>query len=209
MLARAGDYPLASGPYDATIGARRVAWHDRRTQITTTHAKRSRLTGEPEDVQARHSPTVEIAIDDSDGKKRARRNMTRVKQSEAWRHNQLSGVQRQAESEMYSIYRERTVGLRSSSGSLGLGISGGRNADADAADRSDRESAWLTWFAQARKKKVATSVVIACIDATATLRELDSSYGKRHGWALRHYRSGLDLWAILRGWLPRSYILGA
>ena len=47
--------------------------------------------------QERHSPTVEISVDDPEATRKARRNLTRCRQSEVWRHNRLTGMQREAE----------------------------------------------------------------------------------------------------------------
>ncbi len=60
---------------------------------------RHRPTRDALDWQETHHPTVEISVDDPESTRKARRNMTRCRQSEAWRHNRLSGMQRDAEKE--------------------------------------------------------------------------------------------------------------
>lgn len=214
MLLKAGAYPMsieiagASPRYDSALGDRRVTWHDRRRVITDRHVRISRQSGDALEVQERHSPTIEIAVDDSEGRRRARRNLTRVRQSEAWRHNQLSTLQRQAEGEMRDAFEARIAGLKIAAMnfervSLGVDDRGptGRAIDADAR--------WRAWFSVARKKKIATSVVIDCLAALVTLADIEKAYRKGNGWALGHYQRGLDLWAVMRGWLPASYVLGS
>jgi hypothetical protein len=105
------DYANAHTVEEAAQVARMiVAWHARRAAITEAHRRRSQLS-DPGLLQERHSPTVEVAVDDPEEKRRARRNLTRVRQSEAWRHNQLTPMQRQAEGELLTVWKLRTAGL--------------------------------------------------------------------------------------------------
>ena len=108
----------ALGPIAADPDGR-IAWWRERTAIIDRHRRRSRMT-DVEQQQETHSPTVEIAVDDPEATRKVRRNITRVRQAEAWRHNRLSGMQRDAEREVEFAYRALTHGLGASRMKMGI-----------------------------------------------------------------------------------------
>lgn len=177
----------------------------RRAQIAESHRRRSRLS-DPDLVQARHSPTVEVAVDDPEAKRKARRNITRVRQSEAWRHNNLDAMQRQAESEMHAMWTARTFGLAAQGlrlDRIGAGVgAGGTVALFD--HYAHLEQTWLEWVSEARAKRINRTVVIEILSEPRTLVEVERAHRLRRGTAIEVYRRGLDLWAKLRGWLRPS-----
>jgi hypothetical protein len=178
-----------------------LAWHRRRTRITETWRKRSRLS-DPELVQERHSPTVEIAVDDPEAKRRVRRNITRVRQSEAWRHNNLDTMQRQAEAEMHSAWRLRTGGLQIRGQRLDLGAAGRPSAiERDTAIMLKLDATWREWIVEAKARGIDRRVIIMVLSEPRTLSEVERACRLPRGAAIEIYRRGLDLWCELRGWL--------
>lgn len=154
------------------------------------------------DWQELHSPTVEIAVDDPEGARKARRNLTRVRQSEAWRHNRLTGMQRDAEKEMEFAWRQRTAGLgaavqryresatsRGSSNRVELGAS--------------VEETWCIWasLVVAGRGRIVLGAVVDCLSEPKTLAQIERDHRMRRGQAFDNYVAGLDLWCEIRGWI--------
>jgi hypothetical protein len=182
----------------ASVARARVAWQEKRRAVAEAHRKRSRVT-DVEAMQERHSPTVEIAVDDGAGK-RTRANYTRVRQSEAWRHNQLSGMQRQAELEMMQAWKNRTAGtgLRTFAQWSGP-IDGGHRDDRN--DQGVLELTWLEFVREAKRRRVNRRVIISILTEPRTLGEIEQRHRLQKGRAYTIYVRGLDLWCVLRGWV--------
>jgi hypothetical protein len=195
------DYgPTVATVEDAAAVARaRVAWQAARALILAAHRKRSQAS-DPETLQERHSPTVEISVDDPAGNRRARRNVTRVRQSEAWRHNVLTGMQRQAETEMQTAWRARTIGL----GVAGMNLDGvrgtGSTGDAEAERNAELEATWRALANECRRERIPFAVVLAVLTEPRTLAEIERAFRLGAGAALFEYARALDVWAWLRGW---------
>ena len=182
------------------MARQRVDWLKRRADITDSHRKRTRVS-DPSLVQERHSPTVEIAVDDPEAKRKARRNITRVRQSEAWRHNNLDPMQRDAESEMHRVWRTMTTGLAMHHLAFDRAV-GGALRNATAVDHlAGLEQTWRDWRRRARARRIKLVVVIMILAEPRTLREVEQACALSHGSAIEVYRRGLDLWCELRGWL--------
>lgn len=147
------------------------------------------------DWQESHSPTVEIAVDDPEATRRTRRNLTRCRQSEAWRHNRLDGMQRDAWQEMAIAYQARTVGLGPSRSKYGPGGGGGRP------DNVVLEQAWKDWCAAAVDRRIMVSAVIDCLVEPKTLAQVERDHRMRRGQAMDQFVAALHLWAELRGWV--------
>jgi len=150
------------------------------------------------DWQERHSPTVEIAVDDPEAKRRTRRNLTRCRQSEAWRHNRLSGMQRDAEKEMEFAWRQRTAGLGASVSKYGL-IPPGRHTRMDLG--SDVETTWIAWAKEAPRRRIMVDAAIDCLAEPLTLAQVELKHRMRRSQAMANYMLALDLWCELRGWM--------
>lgn len=146
------------------------------------------------DWQERHSPTVEIAVDDPAAKRQTRRNLTRCRQSEAWRHNRLDGMQRDAWNEMAMAYQARTIGLGPSRSKYGPGGGG------DRPDNVVLEQAWKDWCAAAVDRRIMVSAVIDCIVEPLTLAQIERNHRMRRGQAMNQFVQALQLWSELRGW---------
>ena len=191
----------ALGPV-ADYPAGRIAWWRDRVAIIDRHRKRSRVT-DVERAQERHSPTVEIAVDDPEATRKVRKNLTRVRQSEAWRHNQLSGLQREAEREIELAYRANggPQAAVAKYGSVGGQGDGGIELSAEIA------AAWRDWNVETGRRRINKWVVIDCVSEPRTLAEIERSRRLAPGKALSHYTRGLSLWCELRGWVrPHSTI---
>lgn len=148
------------------------------------------------DWQERHSPTVEISVDDPEATRRARRNLTRCRQSEVWRHNRLTGMQREAEREMEIAWRSRTAGI-------GLAVSryGAARGTAAHIDLSAMaDGTWREWAQLAPQRRIMVAVVIECLTEPKTLGQIERDHRMREGQAFVHYTAGLDLWCEVRGW---------
>lgn len=201
-----GPYPMATGPcddldYDA-LTRRRLDWTAARSKLLAQKHEASRIT-DIDAIKAKNAPTVEVSIDDPEAKKRARKNLTRVRQSEAWRYKQLSPMQRQAEIEMETAWKARTTGLDaavSRYGSYATGTPSVHEMGA-AIDRT-----WRDWINEARLRGVVVNVVIECFSQPKTLPDIEHEYRLRPGAALSHYQRGLDIWCELRGWMRRVEI---
>jgi len=154
--------------------------------------------------QERHSPTVEISVDDPEATRKARRNLTRCRQSEAWRHNRLSGMQREAEREMELAWRSRTVGLGASASKYGRSFGGGARSDVAFA----MDDVWRDWTGEAPRRRIMLVVVIECLTEPKTLGQIEREHRMRDGQAFQHYAAGLDLWCELRGWTRTPASIG-
>ncbi|MFN4017621.1 MAG: hypothetical protein ACK4JB_19935 [Reyranella sp.] len=148
------------------------------------------------DWQERHSPTVEIAVDDPEATRKTRRNLTRVRQSEAWRHNRLTGMQRDAEKEMEFAWRQRTAGLGAASPRYGEARGGSNRGDLG----SSIDASWLEWTKMAHDRRILVAAVIDCLAEPRTLAEIERGHRMRRGQAFDNYVAGLDLWCEVRGW---------
>lgn len=147
------------------------------------------------DWQELHSPTVEIAVDDPEATRKARRNLTRCRQSEAFRHNRLDGMQREALVEMDRAYRMRTSGVGPARSSYGP-----RNGRGEPPDNAGLESMWVDWCTKAVDRRIMVPPVMDCIFDTKTLTEIERDHRMRRGQALGQLVLALGLWAELRGW---------
>lgn len=188
----------------AEVARQQVRWLRQRDAITETHRKCSRIS-DPGLLQERHSPTVEIAVDDPAGKRRARRNITRVRQSEAWRHNNLDGMQRQAESEMHLAWMLRTVGLAAHTLRLDRHVAGAMPIS-DSKRAELLEETWRDWMAEAPLRGIKIAAVVMTFSEPRTLPEIERACHLKRGQAIEVYRRGLELWAELRGWLRPAVV---
>lgn len=168
-------------------------WDERRRLL----ALRTDLGRRTDNDATRLRGTVEVAVEDPDDTRKARRNLTRVRQSEAWRHNKLSGMQRDAEKEMEFAWRQRTAGLGAAVSRYGQ--QRGRSSRADLGTSLDE--AWLKWAALAVPRRVMVDVVIDCIAEPKTLAQVERDHRMRRGQAFDNYVLGLDLWCEVRGWV--------
>ncbi len=150
------------------------------------------------DWQERHSPTVEIAVDDPEATRRVRRNLTRCRQSDAWRHNRLNGMQRDAEKEMEFAWRLRTNGLGAASPKYGTGLRGNSNR-IDLG--SSVEASWIEWCRMVHGRRITLDAVTDCLAEPLTLAEVERKHRMRKGEAFDNYVKGLDLWCEVRGWI--------
>jgi hypothetical protein len=156
---------------------------------------RKRRPGDALDWQERHSPTVEIAVDDPEGTRKTRRNLTRCRQSEAWRHNKLDGMQRDAWTEMAKAYQIRTAGSRPARSSYGPRVGGA------APESIALEQTWREWCTAAVDRRIMVSAVVDCLIEPKTLAEIERDHRMRRGEAMDQFISALDLWSELRGWM--------
>lgn len=159
---------------------------------------RKRFGRDALDWQERHSPTVEIAVDDPEAKRQTRRNLTRCRQSEAWRHNRLTSMQKDAEKEMEFAWRQRTAGLGASVSKYGL-VPPGRHTRMDLG--SDVETTWLEWAKEAPRRRIMIDAVTDCLAELLTLAQIEMKHRMRRSQGMANYTKGLDLWCELRGWM--------
>jgi hypothetical protein len=199
-LRRLGPYPLAEGPYDDldydALTRRRLDWTAQRRYLLALRHELGKKT-DNDAIQAK--ATVEVAVDDPESKRKARKNLTRVKQSEAWRYRQLTPMQRQAEGEMILTWRTMTVGLGTASakyGSFAPGHGGGEHELSVAL-----KAAWANWLKLAKSSHISFSVVLDCLVEPKTLTDIEKERRLDAGQALAIYQQGLDLWCTLRGWV--------
>lgn len=163
---------------------------------------RKRFGRDALDWQEAHSPTVEIAVDDPEATRKTRRNLTRVRQSEAWRHNRLTGMQREAEKEMEFAWRQRTAGLGAAMSSYGLKRGGGRP------DNASIDASWGEWVGLAHRRRIMINAVIDCLTEPKTLPQVERDHRMRRGQAFDNYAMGLDLWCEVRGWIRGPSMAG-
>lgn len=206
-LAAVGPEPGYDGVHTvedaASVARARVAWQERRRAVTEAHRKRSRVA-DVEAMQERHSPTVEIAVDDGDGKRRTRSNYTRVRQSEAWRHNQLTGMQRQAEVEMAYAWKCRTAGAQAATVDLANALSKTSGGGTMAERNNLIELAWLDFVRECKRDRIRVALVVEVLTEPKTLREVEKRFRLKPGVAMARYCRALDLWCVVRGWVRRG-----
>ena len=157
---------------------------------------RKRIGRDALDWQETHSPTVEIAVDDPEATRKVRRNITRCRQSEAWRHNRLDGMQRDAWMEMAKAYQIRTSGSRPARSTYGPRIGGAAPPENIAIEQT-----WKEWCASAVDRRIMVSAVIDCLVEPKTLSQIERDHRMRRGQAMDQFVLGLHLWAELRGWI--------
>lgn len=171
---------------DAYEQAYRRSWIKRRNELQDAIRHR--------DAKRVVDDTVEISVDDPDDVKKRRKNTTRVKQSEAFRHNKLDGMQREACREMVIAWQTRTMGLGPSRSKYGFTGGGMR-------DSYQLDEEWKNWLAAAVDRRIMVAVVIECLVEPKTLTQIEHDHRLRRGQALIQFTAGLDLWAELRGWM--------
>jgi hypothetical protein len=202
VLAGAGPKPEFRNAYTveeaAAVVREQIAWQRRRDALAETHRKRQRIS-DPVAAQERHSPTVEIAVDDPASKRRIRRNITRVRQSEAWRHNQLDPMQRQAETEIAAAWLARTVGLQAHSLRLDR-VGSGSPPAGNERWALELDHVWREWVNEARRRRISVKAMLMLVTEPMTLPDVERACRLRPGRAIEVYCDGLDLWAKLRGW---------
>ena len=184
----------------AKVAKTRVAWQERRREVTDAHRKRSRVT-DVEAMQERHSPTVEIAVDDGDAKRRTRSNYTRVRQSEAWRHNRLSAMERQAELEMARAWQARTGGLRMKSTNLFLTARSNSGSRLLNFKEELLHIVWADFVREAKRQRINFRVVVEVLTEPKTLAEVERDHRLKSGMAFSFYVRALALWCVVRGWV--------
>ena len=200
-LRRLGPYPMVSaGPYAAedydALTRRRLDWTERRRQLL---ADKHAFSQRSDNDAIRLRGTVALAAGDSAGQEKARKNATRVRQSEVWRYKQLSGTQRQAEIEMEHVIRV-LLGGPSLVAKYGA-ISGGRDP---ATLSAAMDKTWRDWRRDAAARGINVEAVVDCIGQPKTMAEIERERGFSAGQGIDNHRRGLDLWAQLRGWTSRS-----
>lgn len=175
-----------SGGGDAYEQTYRREWIRKRVELESAIRRR--------DAKRVVDDTVEVMADDPGATRKARRNLTRCLQSEAFRHNKLTGMQRDAWQEMALAWQTRTAGLGPSRSKYGLN-GGGRP------DEYKMDEEWKRWCASAIDRRIMVAVVIDCIAEPKTLTDIERDHRLRRGQALDQFCKGLDLWAELRGWI--------
>lgn len=140
--------------------------------------------------------TVEVMADDPEATRKAKRNATRCAQSEAFRHNRLDSMQREALTEMDRAYRMRASGIGPTRSSYGP--RGGRGAGPESAAL---EQAWVKWCTGAVEERIMIPPVMDCIFEVMTLTEIERKHRMRRGQAFGQLVLALHLWAQLRGWI--------
>lgn len=175
----------------------RVRWQQQLVELIATHRRRSRMS-DVQEQQETHSPTVEISVDDPEATRKVRRNITRVRQSEAWRHNRLSGMQRDAEKELEFAWRQRTAGLGAAVSKYGL-QRGGSTARTDLGSSIDQS--WCEWAGLCPGRRIMIAAVIDCLAEPKTLVQVEQEHSMRRGQAFDNYALALDLWCEVRGWI--------
>lgn len=179
---------------DAYEQAYRREWVKRRNELLDAIRHR--------DAKRTTDDTVEIAIDDPEDKRKRRKNTTRAKQSEAFRHNQLDGMQQQAQIEMDKAYRlKHRVGPSRSN--FGPRTGGGAPQESTVL-----EATWVDWCVRAVERRIMVPAVMDCLFEVKTLTEIERDHRMRRGQALIQFKLALDLWSELRGWLrgPRMQV---
>jgi hypothetical protein len=180
----------------AAVARARVAWQAKRAATIEQYRRRSRIS-DVEVLQAMHSPTVELSVDDPAGKRRTRANLTRVRKSEAWRHNRLTAMQRQAESEIEAVWSIRTAGTGMAISNLQAIHGGGVGSQ----PRNDElELAWVDFLREAKAKRLHLRLLLAVITQPVTLADVERDMRLVPGEAFPAFVAGLDLWCAVRGW---------
>lgn len=187
------DAPMEKGG-DAYEQAYRRAWTKKRFELQDAIRRR--------DAKRSVDDTVEIMADDPESTKKGRKNLTRVRQSEAWRHNRLTGMQRDAEKEMEFAWRQRTAGLGAAVSRYGVRSGGGRP------DNAGIDASWMEWVRLAHQRRVMIDAVVDCLAEPKTLAQVERDRRMRRGQAFDNYVLGLDLWCEVRGWTRGPSLAG-
>lgn len=189
----------------AIVARARVAWQHRRAGVIEQYRRRSRIT-DVEVLQAMHSPTVEISVDDNAGKRSTRANITRVRQSEAWRHNLLTPFQRQAEFEIAAVWRARAGQLGVKTASFLRIPPASSQAEHVSMQQVEVELAWLAFLREAKAKRVHVPLVLRLLTEPVTLAQAEFDFRLVPGEAFKAYVAGLDLWCSVRGWAMKRAV---
>lgn len=206
-LAKLGPRPCVDErePWMDGVGhSNRVRWLGERAAVAQAVRRRNQVS-DPLETQQRHSPTVEIAVNDSEDKKRVRRNLTRVRQSEAWRQNQLTDLQRRAQTEIGNVWKS-IVGAQFA-GVSKYGPPSPRETGISPAEfLGDNSDVWQAMVALNKKEDrgVLISAVIDCIAEPWTLTQVEQRHRLKPGMAFTNFVRGLDLWCEVRGWARRN-----
>lgn len=173
---------------DAYEQAYRRQWTKKRNELRDAIRHR--------DAKRAVCDTVEIAVDDPESTRKNRKNLTQVKKSEAWRHNRLTGMQRDAEKEMEFAWRQRTEGLGAAVSKYGLQRGGTARGDLG----SSADATWLEWVKLAHQRRILVAAVVDVLAELMTLTQVQGKHRMRRGQAFTNYVEGLDLWCEVRGW---------
>jgi hypothetical protein len=193
MLRRLGPYPRGKVEDDPSLPRRCLDWRLKRARIMDAWNR---------NLVEINYPTEALTVDYSIGRQSVVRNPTRVRQSEAWRHNQLTSMQRQAETEMQIGWKVLTVGLSASISRYGAP----RGAPVGAAQEHSAgvDDDYLKWSRNALAEKFPLAVFLDVLTEPRTLQEIERSRKLKPGKALAIYQRGLDLWCEMRGWARRK-----
>jgi hypothetical protein len=189
-----------------------AAWDKRRATIIERAFRRPELL-DAEDWQEVHSPTTLVAANDPEVTKSIRRNMTRIRQAEAWRQNMLSPLQQSAERELSAAYQARVQGTGAKAAKL-MRVSPGRSYESHTPYAATLDATFRAWVVdcrrrigtggKGRKRRNALSVIFDILTEPLTLRDVERRHNLGQGEAFSLYLQGLDLWCGLRGWLAFS-----
>lgn len=190
LLRRLGPYPIVTGPYDAegydALARRRLDWMTQRKRLLALRHTLGQRT-DNDAIQAK--ATEVLSVDD------VRKNASRVRKSEAWRHKQLDSMQQQAEVELEHVIRA-LLGGPSLTAKYGA-MPGGRDPITLSAAM---EQAWRDWREKAAARGVIVEAVVDCIAQPKTMADIERERGMASGDGIRNHCRGLAVWAEVRGW---------
>lgn len=191
LLRRLGPYPIVTGLYDAedydALTRRRLDWMAQRKRLLELR----HTLGQKTDNDAIQAKATEVlSVDD------VRKNASRVRKSEAWRHKQLDSMQQQAEVELEHVIRA-LLGGPSLTAKYGA-MPGGRDPITLSAAM---EQAWRDWRAKASARGIIVEAVVDCIAQPKTMADIERERGMASGNGIHNHRRGLDIWAEVRGWI--------
>jgi hypothetical protein len=190
-LRKLGPYPMATGPYSAedydALTRRRLDW----TRLHGELLEQKRLLSQRTDNDAITAKQTETLSSDD-----VRKNATRVKQSEAWRHKQLDPTQQQAEVELESVIRA-SIGGPAVTARYGRIGGGGDPFTMTSKMAKD----WKAWRDRASIRGVNVNAVVACIAEPLTMADVEKRYAIPAGKGIINHKHGLDVWSELRGWI--------
>jgi hypothetical protein len=158
--------------------------------------------GDAETTQARNFPTEEISVDLPEGRNKTRKNHTRVRQSEAWRHRRLTAMQQQAVTEMGLAWQAMTSGLGASI-SRYSNMPGGGSKDRFGLG-ADLEKTWNEWWRRAHQMRIRCAAFLDFLTEPKTAAEIERERHMKKGRGIENFCAGLDLWAEVRGWTRRT-----
>jgi hypothetical protein len=188
-LRQLGPYPRKTSEH---LARQQLHWLTERAQILDSHRRREAVR----EAAIRMRSSEAIDVDLSEGQKRVRRNATRIRQSEAWRHKQLNSEHQEAETEMQLAWQCRTSGIGPSASRYD-GMPGQRDAMAGP-ESAALEQVWIDWANMMNAKRVSLAVVIEVLSEPRTLADIERSRRLERGRAMEIYRAGLDLWLEVR-----------